>query len=592
MKIRSWFSGAALAAFSMVATSAPRADAFCGFYVAPSDGPLYNDATQVALMREGTRTVISMSNNYRGPLADFAMVVPVPVVLQKESVKTLPRGAFEKLESLSAPRLVEYWEQDPCFVPKYDDVDKKGAMPSTAAAADAPGAGGRGYGVKIEAQFTVGEYDIVILSAKDSDGLERWLGDNKYKIPKGSAEALAPYVKEQMKFFVAKVDATKVTRDETGAVVLSPLRFHYEETTFKLPVRLGLLNAPLPGSGGGAAKQDLIVYVLGENKRYEVANYPNAFIPTNLDVTNETRKAFGSFYATLFDATIAKAGGRAVVTEYSWQSSSCDPCPTPPLEDADIATLGGDVLFGMGAPPPPPGAGAGDAGVAPLPGALPPPLPGGGRMGGGFYGGSSHPVVLTRLHARYDASTLTEDLVFKAADPVVGGREFVVDDKGSLEKGAQSSPGGNNFQARYAIRHPWDGPVLCAKPRRGIWGGPPAGKEGTTAPAPAKGLAAAPRGGVALASYVSRGLDDVGEYDKALGLKPPAPKAAAAAAAAKAKAKAEDVPPPKGKCGCSTPGSDGGLGAGAFGAIGLAALGLARTVARSKARRAGRGGGK
>jgi hypothetical protein len=586
MKIRSWFSAAALAAFSMVATSTTPADAFCGFYVAPSDGPLYNDATQVALMRDGTRTVISMSNNYRGPLADFAMVVPVPVVLQKENVKTLPRGAFEKLESLSAPRLVEYWEQDPCFQPKYDDVDKKGAMPSTAAA-EAPGAGGRGYGVKIEAQFTVGEYDIVILSAKDSDGLERWLGDNKYKIPKGSAEALAPYVKEQMKFFVAKVDATKVTRDESGAVVLSPLRFNYEETTFKLPVRLGLLNAPAPGSG--AAKQDLIVYVLAENKRYEVANYPNAFIPTNIDVTNETRKSFGSFYATLFDATIAKAGGRAVVTEYSWQSSSCDPCPTPPLEDADIATLGGDVLFGMGAPPPPPTPpGAGDAGVAPLPGALP-TVTGGGRMGGGmggYYGGSAHPVVLTRLHTRYDASTLTEDLVFKAADAVVGGREFVVDDKGNLEKGAKASTYGNNFQARYAIRHPWDGPVLCANPRRGIWGGPPAGKEGTTAPAPAKGLAAAPRGGVSLASYVSRGLDDVGEYDKALGLKPPAPKGDSATAAAKAKAKAEDVPPipPKGKCGCSTPGSDAGLDLGAMGALALATIGLARRGARRMTR--------
>src|SRR5687768_9805135 len=61
------------------------AQAFCGFYVAPSDAPLYADATMVALMREGTRTALSMSNNYKGPAADFAMVVPVPVVLQKEN---------------------------------------------------------------------------------------------------------------------------------------------------------------------------------------------------------------------------------------------------------------------------------------------------------------------------------------------------------------------------------------------------------------------------------------------------------------------------------------------------------------------------
>ena len=45
----------------------------------------------VVLMRDGTRTVLSMQNNYQGPPEDFAMVVPVPVVLQKENVKTLPR---------------------------------------------------------------------------------------------------------------------------------------------------------------------------------------------------------------------------------------------------------------------------------------------------------------------------------------------------------------------------------------------------------------------------------------------------------------------------------------------------------------------
>jgi MYXO-CTERM domain-containing protein len=91
---------------------------------------------------------------------------------------------------------------------------------------------------------------------------------------------------------------------------------------------------------------------------------------------------------------------------------------------------------------------------------------------------------------------------------------------------------------------------------------------------------------VSLASYVSRGLDDVGEYDKALGLKPPAPKGDSATAAAKAKAKAEDVPPipPKGKCGCSTPGSDAGLDLGAMGALALATIGLARRGARRMTR--------
>ena len=64
-------------------------------------------------MRKGNRTVMTMSNNYQGPPENFAMVVPVPVVLQKEDVKTLPADVFDRVDSLSAPRLVEYWEQDP-----------------------------------------------------------------------------------------------------------------------------------------------------------------------------------------------------------------------------------------------------------------------------------------------------------------------------------------------------------------------------------------------------------------------------------------------------------------------------------------------
>ena len=93
---------------------AGRAHAFCGFYVAGSDAKLSNNATQVVLMRKGTRTVLTMPNNYQGPPEDFAMVVPVPVVLHKDDVKTLPDDVFEHVDSLSAPRLVEYWEQDPC----------------------------------------------------------------------------------------------------------------------------------------------------------------------------------------------------------------------------------------------------------------------------------------------------------------------------------------------------------------------------------------------------------------------------------------------------------------------------------------------
>src|SRR5215211_2469215 len=98
--------------------SGPAAGAFCGFYVSGSGKKMFNDATNVVLMRSGTRTVLSMQNDYRGPLEDFAMVVPVPVVLKESDVRVLPKAVFDRLDSLGSPRLVEYWEQDPCPAPE------------------------------------------------------------------------------------------------------------------------------------------------------------------------------------------------------------------------------------------------------------------------------------------------------------------------------------------------------------------------------------------------------------------------------------------------------------------------------------------
>jgi MYXO-CTERM domain-containing protein len=560
---RGWAAAVATAAVAVAAVGGVRdARAFCGFYVSGAEGKLLNDATQVVLMREGTRTVLSMQNNYQGPPADFAMVIPVPVVLQKENVKTLPREVFDRVDKLTAPRLVEYWEQDPCPKPMRPGryrAEGGGAMPAPPAAAKAASSQ---PAVRIEAQFTVGEYQIVILSATDATALDAWLHQNGYKIPDGAGPYLRPYVQMGMKFFVAKVDVSKVRFERIGnepeKAILSPLRFHYDSDAFNLPIRLGLINS--------SGTQDLVVTILARGQRYEVANYDNVAIPTNIDVADSTRKEFPSFYATLFDQTLAKHT-RSVVTEYSWAADSCDPCPTPPLEVSDLMTLGVDAI--VPATPPPPGGGA------PI---LAPPPPPPWQLAQGF--------VITRLHARYSKDALGDDLFFRAAPPIVGGREFMQGDGKQLEQGARPDSQ-NNFQARYIIRHPWTGPIACKNPQRGIWGGPPNGNDPGVSPAAKIGFL--PRAGnVTLGSFVhgvvppesflsaggptpllsipassgnAGGVDDASAPlaptdDAGLAPQPPA------------------TPPPEGGCaGCST-GSADATSAGAIAA--LAALGFAR----------------
>jgi hypothetical protein len=335
----------------------------------------------------------------------------------------------------------------------------------------------------VEAQFAVGEYQIVILSAKDSTGLDTWLRREHYNIPRAAEPLLRPYVESGSKFFVAKVDVKKV-KFVDGRADLSPLRFHYDTEQFVLPIRLGLAN-----SGG---TQDLIVSILAPGQRYETANYKNVTIPTNLDVKDTVRDHFGAFYAAVFDRTLERNPG-AVVTEYAWQAATCDPCPGPTLNANDFMTLGADVLEPE------------QAIAAPAQ----PPVPAGGRPSPPLMRrvprGWGTDLVLTRLHARY-GKDLADDLVFRAAPPIVGGREFVTSG-GKLEEGAQPS-GVNNFQGRYAIRHRWTGRVECASPRRGVWGGPPGGP--IPGVQPAMSLAFVPRGQVKLASSIEGDVPEIG----------------------------------------------------------------------------------
>ena len=335
--------------------------------------------------------------------------------------------------------------------------------------------------VKIEAKFDVAEYQILILSAAEATGLEQWLKLNNYKIPQDAEPLLRPYIEAGSKFFVAKVNPNKVKMVD-GRAALSPLRFQYDSEEFSLPIRLGMANS--------SGKQDLIVNVLSPDKRYEVANYKNVMIPTNFDVKPAVKERFGEFYAALFDKTLEKNPG-AVVTEYAWAATptavqqgiygvTCDPCPEVIPDDQDMIQLGGDVI-------------------------------GGAVKQGGF--------VLTRLHARYGKTDMKDDLRFREAKPITGGRE--VWSKNGLEYGAQPAAQ-NNFQARYAIRYWWTGPMSCQNPRRGVWGGPPTGARNQVIAA--SRTAFAPRGKLQLAGVIKRDLWELGvkKYVPQPAAKPPA----------------------------------------------------------------------
>lgn len=355
-----------LLVLAVLATAAGTALAFCGFYVAKADTRLFNRASQVVLVRDGDRTVMTMANDFKGDPKEFAVVIPVPTFIRKEQIHVAERALLEHLDAYSAPRLVEYFDENPCQRARFEDM----AVSAPAAESAAGGAAAnraKSLGVTIEASYTVGEYDILILSATESEGLETWLRESGYRIPPGASRVLGSYLKQGMRFFVAKVNLTE--QSKLGYTYLRPIQVAYESPKFMLPIRLGMVNADGP--------QELFVYALTRNGRVETTNYRTVRLPSDVEVPLFVKGDFSNFYRDMFSRQVRKEDMRAVFLEYAWDMSWCDPCAADPLSGDELRELG--VFWSER----------------------------------GTDRGGAQNVFLTRLHLRYDGEHFPEDLVFQ-----------------------------------------------------------------------------------------------------------------------------------------------------------------------------------
>ncbi|MEA5616395.1 DUF2330 domain-containing protein [Cronbergia sp. UHCC 0137] len=379
----------------------PTAWAFCGFYVAKADANLYNKASQVIIARDENNTVLTMANDFQGQVKDFAMVVPVPTVIKKEQVKVAQPQIIEKIDAFSAPRLVEYFDSDPC-APAFQDrmMNAPQSAAESGMIAKKTGRARDSLGVTIEAQFNVGEYDILILSAKESGGLETWLRRNGYKLPRGAKELLKPYIRSSMKFFVAKVNLDKF--DKSGYQRLRPLQISYQSPKFMLPIRLGMMNS--------TSEQDLIVYILSPKGQAEITNYRTVKISSNVNIPIFVKNEFGDFYKSMFQNSYTKEDKKVAFLEYAWDMGSCDPCSAEPLNSEELKQAG---VFWL------------DNNANNNIPQFRRPFP-------------TSSVFITRLHVRYTRNKFPEDLIF------------------------QTTSNQQSFQGRYVLQHPFTGKLECS----------------------------------------------------------------------------------------------------------------------------------
>src|ERR1051325_8471696 len=90
------------------------AHAFCGFYVAKADTKIFNKASQVVLARQDDKTVITMVNDFKGDPKEFAVVIPVPTLIEKGQIHIGDKKIIDHLDAYTSPRLVEYHDGSPC----------------------------------------------------------------------------------------------------------------------------------------------------------------------------------------------------------------------------------------------------------------------------------------------------------------------------------------------------------------------------------------------------------------------------------------------------------------------------------------------
>ncbi|HTJ80509.1 MAG TPA: DUF2330 domain-containing protein [Polyangiaceae bacterium] len=474
---------------------------------------------RVIVLREGDRSIVTLSARVDAKAERVAWLYPIDAVGDGGVDALAPTPVDPKIvravADVSGPKIQEYWELDPCELhtaigPGPGPSSGSDAAPKPkddASASKAPG------------------FDVSLVHGKLDDAKDA-LKKKGLELPKSAEAALSAYLDAGKTIVVADV----ATKDLDGGR-LPPLRIETTSTAFTLPTRLAATRE-------GAA---LEIFVIAPGVRFEAESEPNVAAFTNLDVGVAAKGGLPSLFERLrarsladqpgallteyawrasgcdqcaspldqatFDALglrvlpSAKEGKQGEVLVHADAVSN-----TPGGPDALRSALGACYEKALGSAPDlaatvtfdvvvtndavesvkardesaPAFADCAHAAIqaadldrsGPLSVDLVP-------MSRKYFAD----LVLTRLYAKW-ASAPEKDLVLRPARAIEGGREEGLDGKPVkkvywAETGSDSDrkPGVNNFQARYVVRHPWKGKIECHAPRRGFWGGPPAGEK-------------------------------------------------------------------------------------------------------------------
>jgi len=577
-------SFSALLGFCSLLLAAVPAQAFPGFLTSKTGAEIKVSSTQVVVMKKGNATAVSVMSDYEGGLEPFAMVLVVPGDVTADHVTTLKREFIDRVDAISAPRFHEYWEQDPCDPGPVEQEWQRNMKADSSSAflggGDMPQSTqkvAKELSLDVKAQQKEGEYSFTLLGKDDKIGA--WLKSKGYAVPAGAEQAVAPYLAAGMRLVVAQVDTNRIELVGGDRAQLSPIRFWTEQPYDSVPDRVGLLNA-------SGKPQELLVYVLDPEQRYEAKNYKNLFPPTNVEVDFAVKERIGEFYAALDDIMLQKNPG-SVWNEYAWSGEGCgQPCATEPLMISELLSLGADVFEqsvskeDKNPKPPELTKEEKDAFKEATKDLKPKERKAKEKQAKEDRQTVAarqalvlrHKYVVSRMHYRYDDKSLPSDLKFGAASGAIEGG--VAQPKG--QNGQASTDvvpaAQNKFQIRYNNFHPWVPVIQCPTPDRYRWGKAPRDYRGLRKTWIAEDLTRKSRTQIKPAEMVRTPIPSLGLAGLA-----PAPTASSVVDAGADAGTAAATR--SGKCSCSVPGApaERGLISMLGALLGLTLLGRRRT---------------
>ncbi|MCB0404364.1 MAG: DUF2330 domain-containing protein [Bdellovibrionales bacterium] len=260
---------------------------------------------------------------------------------------------------------------------------------------------GASLGFGRDAAADAGDYKLITLNAADTDSLEDWLGRRGYQVPKNIGAAIKESLLKGMKFLL--VEITLSGTDATAYRFLRPIQFAFEADDLSIPLTLG--------KAGVEKEQEVSFYFVTRRGRVLPQDLKLVSLPAGVEIPEFVKEKFPAFYRAVFSKQFEKDDSKALVLEYAWNMGWCDPCATDPLNTEELRQLG---VFWL------------DEGDSTKKSQMIWP-PGGGPV----------EAFVTRIHARQGAE---ERLLFREAKTA------------------------ENFQAKFAIRHPWIPPQrACAQ---------------------------------------------------------------------------------------------------------------------------------